>query len=128
MTSPGTPDHDPANPRRTNAPADETQPVGEVVEGEILDADVVDTTPPASTFPTSTTVSSAAHIDPDYSEQGVPSFDFVRDKIEKRISTAIGSQELAEGTPEGQGVDDMMRKRDEAAKKKLEEIRKSMGS
>ncbi|MCM3897412.1 MULTISPECIES: hypothetical protein [Gordonia] len=133
MTSQGAPDHDPADPTRTTAPADETQPVGEVVDGELLDADVVETpsptsTSPASTSPAYTTISSPTHIDPDYSEQGVPSFDFVRDKIEKRISTAIGSQELAEGTPEGQGVDDMMRKRDEAAKKKLEEIRKSMGS
>ena len=52
----------------------------------------------------------------------------MRDKIENRISTAIGSQELAEESPEGQQVDEMMRKRDEAAKKRLEEIRKSMGS
>lgn len=66
--------------------------------------------------------------DPNYTDAGVPTFDFVRDKIENRISTAIGSQELAEESPEGQQVDEMMRKRDEAAKKRLEEIRKSMGS
>ncbi|WP_202422056.1 PspA domain-containing protein [Gordonia sp. SID5947] len=65
--------------------------------------------------------------DPGYDESGVPTFDFVRDKIEHRIATAIGSEELAEASPEGQQVDEMMRKRDEAAKKKLDEIRKSMG-
>ena len=127
MTSEGAHDHDPADPTRTNSPAGGTESVGEVIDAEILDTEVVDTASPGSSFPGSTTISSPGHIDPDYSEQGVPSFDFVRDKIEKRISTAIGSQELAEGTPEGQGVDDMMRKRDEAAKKKLDEIRKSMG-
>ena len=127
MTSEGAHDHDPADPTRTTSPADGTEPVGEVIDAEILETEVVDTASPGSSFPGSTTISSPGHIDPDSSEQGVPSFDFVRDKIEKRISTAIGSQELAEGTPEGQGVDDMMRKRDEAAKKKLDEIRKSMG-
>ena len=127
MTSEGAHDHDPADPTRTTSPADGTEPVGEVIDAEILETEVVDTASPGSSFPGSTTISSPGHIDPDDSEQGVPSFDFVRDKIEKRISTAIGSQELAEGTPEGQGVDDMMRKRDEAAKKKLDEIRKSMG-
>lgn len=65
--------------------------------------------------------------DPHYSESGVPTFDFVRDKIENRITTAIGSQELAEGSAEGRNVDEQMRIRDEAAKKRLEEIRKSMG-
>lgn len=65
--------------------------------------------------------------DPDYSEAGVPSFDFVRDKIEKRISTAIGSEVLAESSTEGQQADEALRKRNEAAKKKLDEIRKSMG-
>ncbi|WP_262365869.1 PspA domain-containing protein [Gordonia sp. OPL2] len=65
--------------------------------------------------------------DPNYTNSGVPTFDFVRDKIENRISTAIGSEELAHAGPEGQQVDEMMRKRDEAARKKLEEIRKSMG-
>ncbi|MCZ4581172.1 PspA domain-containing protein [Gordonia amicalis] len=84
---------------------------------DIVDAEIVHTGPVPGTLP-----------DPDYSDSGVPSFDFVRDKIENRITTAIGSQELAEASAEGQNVDEMIRKRDEAAKKRLEEIRKSMGS
>ncbi|WP_238423316.1 PspA domain-containing protein [Gordonia sp. 'Campus'] len=87
---------------------------------EILDAEIVPT-PPTGPAP-------GTLPDPDYTDSGVPTFDFVRDKIENRITTAIGSQELAEASAEGQSVDEMMRKRDEAAKKRLEEIRKSMGS
>lgn len=95
----------------TDQPA---EPTPDVVEGEI----VADPTPPG--YPPNIP-------DPDYSESGVPTFDFVRDKIENRIATSIGARELAEESPQGQQVDEMMRKRDEAAKKKLAEIRKSMG-
>ena len=31
----------------------------------------------------------------DYTESGVPGFDFVRDRIENRFATALGSTELA---------------------------------
>ncbi|MEP9417560.1 MULTISPECIES: PspA domain-containing protein [unclassified Gordonia (in: high G+C Gram-positive bacteria)] len=95
-------------------PTEPTSPVDDVIDAEIVSPPAAPSTPPLP--------------DPDYSEAGVPSFDFVRDKIENRIATAIGSQELAESTPEGQQVDEMMRERDEAAKKRLEEIRRSMGS
>lgn len=97
-------------------------PVGEVIDGEVIAGAA--STPPAATpgsgYP-------PPLPDPNYTDAGVPTFDFVRDKIENRIATSIGSQELAEGSPQGQQVDEMMRKRDEAAKRKLEEIRKSMG-
>ncbi|MGV9710041.1 PspA domain-containing protein [Gordonia sp. NPDC003424] len=98
----------------TDNPAD---PTPDVIEGEIV-GDSTPPPPPGYTPPLP---------DPDYTDSGVPTFDFVRDKIENRIATSIGSQELAEESPEGQRVDEMMRKRDEAAKKKLDEIRKSMG-
>lgn len=62
-----------------------------------------------------------------YTEYGVPTFDHIRDKIEKRTAMAIGSEELAEATPEAARIDDAMAKRDEAAKKILDDIRKSMG-
>ncbi|MFW0787639.1 PspA domain-containing protein [Gordonia sp. CPCC 206044] len=91
------------------------EPTPDVVEGEVVPPT---TQPPGYAPPLP---------DPDYTEQGVPTFDFVRDKIENRVATAIGGEELAHATPEGQQVDEMMRKRDEAAKKKLDEIRKSMG-
>lgn len=96
---------------------------------DVVDAEVV---LPEPASPTSVPappgyVTGAAIPDPGYDQSGVPTFDFVRDKIENRVATAIGSEELAEASPEGQQVDEMMRKRDEAAKKKLDEIRKSMG-
>ncbi|WP_241548979.1 PspA domain-containing protein [Gordonia alkanivorans] len=97
------------NPGESDAP--NTPP-----SDDVIDAEIVHTGPVPGTLP-----------DPDYTDSGVPTFDFVRDKIENRINTAIGSQELAEASAEGQSVDEMMRKRDEAAKKRLEEIRKSMG-
>ncbi|MFW0793038.1 PspA domain-containing protein [Gordonia sp. CPCC 205515] len=93
------------------------QPGSEVVEGEIV-TNTTPAPPPGYTPPLP---------DPNYTDSGVPTFDFVRDKIEGRITTSIGARELAEESPEGQRVDEMMRKRDEAAKKKLDEIRKSMG-
>lgn len=62
-----------------------------------------------------------------YTEAGVPTFDHVRDKIEQRTATAIGGQELAEMGEEAAALDEAMAKRDEAAKDKLAEIRKSMG-
>lgn len=98
-------------------------PASEKPSDEIVDAEVVDT--PATSPPSTGYIPPVP--DPNYTEHGVPTFDFVRDKIENRISTAIGSQELAESTPEGKEVDDMLAKRNEAAKKKLDEIRKSMG-
>ena len=62
-----------------------------------------------------------------YTEHGVPTFDHVREKIQKRTATAIGGEELAEMGSEAKALDEAMVKRDEAAKNKLAEIRKSMG-
>jgi len=62
-----------------------------------------------------------------YTEAGVPTFDFVRDKIEHRTATADGGQVLAETGPEAARLDRSTAERDEAAKSKLDEIRKSMG-
>lgn len=62
----------------------------------------------------------------DYTESGVPSFDFVRDRIENRYATALGSTELAGETPEAAAFEEKLADRDRAAKDKLEEIRRSM--
>ncbi|GAA4679762.1 hypothetical protein [Gordonia humi] len=62
-----------------------------------------------------------------YTESGVPTFDFVRDKIEHRTATADGGQVLAETGTAAAELDEAMAKRDEAAKSKLDEIRRSMG-
>lgn len=64
---------------------------------------------------------------PDYDEHGVPSFDYVRDRIEGRHAVSQGSAELADATPEGRSVEDQFTERERAAKAKLEEIRRSMG-
>ena len=62
----------------------------------------------------------------DYTEAGVPSFDYVRDRIENRVATSIGTQELTGGTPEGKAVEDQFEARQKAGLDKLEEIRRQM--
>jgi phage shock protein A len=62
----------------------------------------------------------------DYTEAGVPTFDYVRDRIENRVNTGIGAAELADATPEGKAVEDQFEARKKAGLDKLEEIRRSM--
>ncbi|MEV6832274.1 hypothetical protein [Amycolatopsis sp. NPDC051102] len=89
-----------------------------VVEGEIVD----DTPTAAIAIP------APPLPDPDYSEGGVPSFDFVRDKIENRYTTSLGAADVAglgtENTAEA--LDKQIADRDQAAKDRLAEIRRSM--
>ena len=61
-----------------------------------------------------------------YSAAGVPSLDFVRDKIEGRYATALGAGELAEAVPEVRSAQQQAAKREQAARDKLEEIRRSL--
>lgn len=63
---------------------------------------------------------------PDYSAAGVPSLDFVRDKIEGRYAQSLGSAELAAETPEARSAADQQQDREQAAKDKLEAIRRSL--
>ncbi len=63
---------------------------------------------------------------PDYSTAGVPSLDYVRDKIEGRYAHSLGASELAEGIPEVRSFEEQAAKREEAARDKLEEIRRSL--
>jgi phage shock protein A len=88
-------------------------------EEPVLDAEIVeerkDLTAPPPVAP-----------DGDYTEAGVPTFDFVRDRIENRVATGVGSQELADATPEGKAVEDQFEARKKAGLDKLEEIRRSM--
>ncbi|NKQ52673.1 hypothetical protein HFP15_07240 [Amycolatopsis sp. K13G38] len=62
----------------------------------------------------------------DYNDTGVPSFDYVRDRIEGRYATALGSTELAGETPEAAALEKKLAERDKAAKSRLEEIRRSL--
>jgi phage shock protein A len=86
---------------------------------EPVDAEIVPDPAPAAPPPPAFT--------PDYDERGVPSFDYVRDKIEGRVATSIGMGELAAGTPQGRSIEEQEAQREKAAKAKLEEIRRSMG-
>lgn len=63
----------------------------------------------------------------DYTEAGVPTFDYVRDRIENKVNTGIGAAELADATPEAKAVEDQFEARKKAGLDKLEEIRRSMG-
>jgi hypothetical protein len=58
---------------------------------------------------------------------GVPTFDFVRDKIEGRYATAAGSIELAEESAAGRTAAQQQEDRDAKARERLEEIRRSLG-
>ncbi len=76
--------------------------------------------------PFGATVPGPAVPGPDYSTAGVPSLDYVRDKIEGRYAHSLGATELAEGIPEVRSFEEQAAKREEAARDKLEEIRRSL--
>ena len=61
-----------------------------------------------------------------YDERGVPSLDYVRDKIEGRFATAMGAQELADSTTDAPSAADQEAARKEAADAKLAEIHRSL--
>lgn len=63
---------------------------------------------------------------PDYDERGVPSFDYLRNKIEGRYATSLGSTDLAEDTPEARSLEEQQAAREQAAKAKLDEIRRGL--
>jgi hypothetical protein len=68
-------------------------------------------------------------VDPitDYTAQGIPTFAYLQDKVERRYATAVGSHELAEAViPE---VAEASKRREQLAKsaqERLEEIRRSL--
>ncbi len=61
-----------------------------------------------------------------YSSSGVPTFESVREKIETRYGSAIGSSELAAETPEGRTAEEKYDARQRAAAERLAQIRESM--
>lgn len=62
----------------------------------------------------------------EYTESGVPTFDSVREKIETRSGTAAGAAELDAESDEGRQVEADYQARQEAAAKRLEQIREEM--
>ncbi|CAN3128982.1 PspA/IM30 family protein [Mycobacterium sp. smrl_JER01] len=61
-----------------------------------------------------------------YSSGGVPTFDAVREKIETRYATSLGSAELASETPQGRAVEEQYDARQRAAAERLAQIREAM--
>jgi len=74
--------------------------------------------------PTSSAAESG--VDPGYTSSGIPTFESVRDKIEKRYETSIGAAELDAESPEGRDVEQQYVERQRAAAERLAQIRKSM--
>jgi hypothetical protein len=105
----------------------------EVVAEEVaLPAEVVQNAPTAQTAHDSTPTQAPVvpvPIAPEatgYTPDGVPTFDYARERIETRLGTALGASELAAETPEGRSVEEQYEARQRAAAEKLEQIRASM--
>jgi hypothetical protein len=96
----------------------------EVVEGEVVGADAV--APDSEPLDVIAEPVPVPPADTGYTAAGVPTFDSVREKIETRYGTAIGSAELAAETPEGRSVEEQYEARQRAAAERLEQIRASM--
>lgn len=92
----------------------ERSPAPETTSPEVVDAEIVESVP-------------AEPVTADYTDAGVPTFDFVRDRIEGRVATALGREELDAETPEGRTLAQQEADRDAAARDRLEQIRRSMG-
>ncbi len=90
---------------------------------EPIDAEVVPLDPDPSPAPAPPP---APAPDTGYTPGGVPTFESVREKIETRYGTAIGSAELAADTPEGRSVEEQYEARQKAAAERVEQIRRSM--
>jgi phage shock protein A len=58
----------------------------------------------------------------DYTEAGVPTFDYVRDQIEGRFATSVGATELTEDKT----LDEQFAAREQAGRDRLEQIRRAM--
>ncbi|MEV0676476.1 hypothetical protein AB0I60_08120 [Actinosynnema sp. NPDC050436] len=95
-------------------------------DADVVDAEIV---PDAGTPALPSPVPPPA-VAPDYSDDGVPSFDYVRERIENRFHTAPAEVDLAGlggSGPTADSLDAQRAKRDEAARAKLAEIRRSLG-
>lgn len=88
---------------------------------EVLDAEIVPDAPPVAPGPP------PPAFTPDYDDRGVPSFDYVRGRIEGRYGTSIGSAELAGETEQGRALAEQEAERAQKAADKLAEIRRSLG-
>lgn len=124
-SSPETPDssgHTPEQPAPDDACDEAVDP--EVIEGEIVGADAV--TPGTAPIDVVAEPVPVPPAETGYTAAGVPTFDAVREKIETRFGTSIGSAELAADTPEGRSVEEQYEARQKAATDRLQQIRAAM--
>ncbi|HSK60529.1 MAG TPA: hypothetical protein VK935_15910 [Actinomycetospora sp.] len=61
-----------------------------------------------------------------YTDEGVPTFDHVRESIERRSATAAGYEELVSESPEGRDRAEREADHAAAAREKLDAIRRSV--
>jgi phage shock protein A len=95
-------------------------------EAEVAKSPEAPATPAASNDAQSLGSSGISLPPPDYNQAGVPSLDYVRDKIDARFGRSLGSTELAQETPEARSFEEQAAKREEAARDRLAEIRRSL--
>ena len=88
---------------------------------EIVDAEIVPAPGPPAAQPVP-----VAPADLGYTPGGVPTFESVREKIETRYGTSVGSAELASESPEGRDVEERYEARQRAAADRLAQIKASM--
>jgi hypothetical protein len=125
----------PDDPRRPAERAEPAASAGPQAADEPIDAEIVEPDSPPETSP-KTAPAQVAPVAPPapgtppatgYTDEGVPTLDYVRDKIESRAATAAGWQELTGDTEAARTADEQLAERDQKAKDRLEEIRRSMG-
>ncbi|MDT5012453.1 MAG: hypothetical protein QOH57_4070 [Mycobacterium sp.] len=81
---------------------------------------------PETAAPTPTAPITAPDVEPAYSSAGVPTYESVREKIENRYTTSLGSAELDAETTEGRDIEEQYEARQRAAADRLAQIRESM--
>ncbi len=72
-------------------------------------------------------IAPSTRVPVDYTDGGVPTLDYVRDKIQGRYATSLGMEELVGETQQARSLEEQEAKRKEAADAKLAEIRRSLG-
>jgi hypothetical protein len=96
-----------------------TVPSEPTSQPEPVDAELVPLTPAVPVTPVTVPR-------PDYTPDGVPTLDYVRDRIEGRYATSLGGAELAEAGPEARTIEHQEAERARAAQARLDEIRRGL--
>jgi phage shock protein A len=62
----------------------------------------------------------------DYTDGGMPTFDYARDQIERRIATSMGTAELPDEAAASASVDEQFATRQRDGQNRLEQILRAM--